>query len=139
MLFTCTHTSAHSKARSRASCTAQPSLSTPPTSSTAQVTKAPITTSTSTRSHPQVHVNGTSLVPPSQTYRRHIHGRIQTQSGLINQREGEKERGRGEPMAGRPGRKVVEKKKTEQQSSKESGVCPLRHKKIELCDACQNR
>ena len=42
-------------------------------------------------------------------------------------------------MAGRPGRKVVEKKKTEQQSSKESGVCPLRHKKIELCDACQNR
>lgn len=63
---------------------------------------------------------------------------MQSQSGLTNQREGERERGKGELMAGRQGRKLVEKKKTEQ-SSKESGVCPLRHKKTELCDVCQSR
>lgn len=136
---------AHPKGRLRASRTsAHPSLSTPPTSSSAHVTKAPITAGTSTRHHPQVHINGTGLIPPH-TYSRQVHGRVQSQATLAIQRDRERGKGRGGMVTmGRTGRRIGEKRKLEEGGersgeSSEGGVCPLRHKKTELCDVCQSR
>lgn len=74
-----------------------------------------------------------------------MHGRVQSQATLAIQRDRERGKGRGGMVTmGRTGRRIGEKRKLEEGGersgeSSEGGVCPLRHKKTELCDVCQSR
>ena len=104
--------------------TQQPTLITPSASSSAHVT-----TLTQRTPHPQARINGTAnlIPPPLQTYRRQVHRKLHSQTSA-SERGGE--------------RRTVRKRGKEEGEvggHNETRVCPLRHKRTELCNVCQNK
>ena len=124
--------SAYSRPNLRSSHPTKSHLTPSPSSS------AHITTLTPRGPHPQAHVNittTTNLVPPSQTYRRQTHRKLHPQSTTAAPSD-ETRRGR---LERKPGRKRGKEGEGEGGRASEVRACPMRHKKTELCDVCQNR
>ena len=112
------------------------SLATPPTSSSTQTTSTNTGVNTQRTTQSQARVNGTALLPPA-TYRRHVHRKLHPQSStaaaVVSVEEG------GRRVGGRKRGKEIEDDGEGRSRCEEERVCPLRHKKTELCDVCQNR
>ena len=113
------------------------SLTTPPTSSSTQTTTTNTGVNTQRTTQSQALMNGTPLLPPPPpaTYRRHVHRKLHPTAAAVTsveeggRRVGGRKRGKEREDDGGEGRSRCE----------EERVCPLRHKKTELCDVCQNR